>query len=1128
MNKTIVIGVGGTGLDALRAIRKLITENHGSLDAESVRNLGFLYLDTDPGSIIVNKDNKWKWEVLGKSIALTPSEYKIISAPDIASIVKDIDSYPQVKEWLPLDDLDSINKSAKDTPGASQIRPLGRFILTMSSGAVEAAFKNVLNRVPQAPGGGLTHVYIVCSLSGGTGSGMFLDLAYMINEWTAGHCKLFGFLVFPELTTNRGLRYTVNAYAALMELNYFSNANSTVNVNGEVKAIEFKLPGKALGLKKTPFEHCYIVGPRNNAGVELDLGAIPEMIAHRIYLDFDSSFSMAAESLLNNGKMERSLHLEDQFNGNLHSRNFYTFGLASIQYPIDQFLDIFSFKLSGALLDEWYRPKEYPGDINARVQGSLSELKLTDDYLLGDKDVFGSKHFDNFEVEVDTLVNNLKQSHPQKNIVPYLTKQMELKESEFRSVGILKYYQNKRADLNNALREVQKLLSRKISADLVNPELGYEYCEKILTEMIRLFQEKHKVFVDKFNGLPTKEKNNRDALSGFLTELTKNEDKWLFKGQAIKDSLNKIGEAMKANLSARIGLRAYELGIAFLNGLIESLETQKENLKNWRDALEKMKNELETEITKRITAVNKKIENVREFNGALLFSEARIEKVYDELDMKSALTFVEREILNTLEGGILNLPYSKGNIEAFYKAALGWLQTCSVYRISETNVADQLIGDYADDLYRHDLIRQNFNKSFPFLTIDESETTKGFEGGNYSTTSGTTNARLVGILNPEKDKSTNVHRIISDIAKATGIKAGDVKHISDRHQVLFLQEYTAFPLRVIRDLKTLKEQYEQYHKETSKPLPVHISKSFSPPLMDLFLTTEEKKKEIRKAEENFLFARALDKLKLEENVMQGKPEIRYRYVEYGTEKIDVLGGSWDEALENFLKDSTVTRQRREKVDKDLTVFLKGYNTKAKRDELWFMLDDMLKEIRCRLEYGDENPIYRRYNEIRGRIAERYFLYDESNPPKRSAPVAETGAHDSGMTVQVPADILRPTSADEEKFVNMVRTTMRNSKDGKLSPVMENMLKSNQKKYRVSDVRAGQIMEAIRAELFGADKSQEYGEIFASFFEDGEISEEERAILIERQFELGLTDEQIQAIESSIKVGRIANVQKNSR
>jgi hypothetical protein len=1110
MDKTIVIGLGGTGLDAIRSLRKLIVENYGSLDAEAVRNLGFLYIDTDPAGIVINRDNKWKWEVLGKSTALSPSEYKIISAPDIATVIKDIDAYPQIRDWLPLDDLESINKSAKDTPGASQIRPLGRFILTMACNEIESSFKNVFNRVPQAPGGGDTHIYLICSLSGGTGSGMFLDLAYLVHEWTAGNCKVYGFLVFPELTTNRGLRYTVNAYAALLELNYFSNSGSVMHVGGQDKTIHYSLPGKPENIKRTPFDHSYVVSPRNNAGVELDLSAIPSMIAHRIFLNFDSSFSSAADTLLNNGKMERAAILRDSFNGNLHSRNFYTFGLSSIQYPIDQFLDIFSFKLSKAVIDLWARAKDFPGDINARVQGYLPLLKLTDDYLLGDKDFFGSRHFDNFEVEVENIVNGLKQTHPQNNIAPYLAKQFEIKENEFRGVGVQKFYQNKKDDLKGAIREVQKLVRKRISLDLVDSELGYDYCEKMLEEMTRIFREKHKAFVDRFNGLPAREKNSRAAMGGFFNELTKNEGKLWFKDKALKDSMTKIGDSMKVNFGARIALKAYEFAIAFISGLLETLEAEKANLKNWRDAVEKMRNELENEINKRVASVLRKIENVKEFNGSLLFSETKIEENYASMDTAAALAYIERKILQQLQNGVLDLPSSNYDVEDFYHAALEWLLEQSVLRISDTNVTDKLKEDYPDEIDRMNLISQNYNKSYPFLTMDSSEISKGFEGDNYSLNSGTTNARLVGILKPEKDKSTSVGEVIQSIKKATA----DVKieWISDRHQILFLQEYTAFPLRVIRELKTLKEQYEQYQKSSTKPLPIHITKSFDPPLIDLFLTSDEQKREVQKAEENFVLARALGRIKVEENPMQGRQEIRFRYMELGSEKVLVLGNSWEGAFDSFLKASDEMKRSRDLLNKDLSALLKSYDTKAKRDELWFALDNFMAELRKSLEYGDENPTYKRYNDIRTRVVRACGLYDEGNPPIKRVPKDEA----TEGTARKPGGPLKPESApNEEKYRNMVRTTMKKTNNGALSPAMEAMLKRNQVSAGMTDERATAIRQEVKAEMFGSPKLTEYQEMFEVFYSGKEISEDERCLLIEKQVELDLTDEQVAEIEATI-------------
>ena len=841
MNKTIVIGVGGTGLEAIRALRKLIVENHKGLDVKEMRNLGFLYIDTDGTNVVISKDNKSKWEYLGQSIALNVNEYVIVSGPDVASIINDIDSYPHIKEWLPKEDLANINKT-KEKVGASQARPLGRFILTMSSEEVGAAFKQVFKRVPPPEQGGKTHVYVICSLSGGTGSGMFLDLAYKIRYWTDGGCKIFGFLVLPENPTSRGRRYLVNAYAALLELNYLSLASEQGKKKGtdSAKTIKFRLPGESKPVEGAPFDVCCIVGTKNDEGIELDINAIPAMIAHRIYLNFDSEFGAASARLLDNTETERGLMLDDAYTGNRHSRNFYTFGLSSIQYPIEQFLDVLSFRLSKALIDQWHREKDYPGDVNTRVLNNLSLLKLTDDYLLGDKDFFGSKHFEGFEVEVDTLVNSLKQTFPKHNIAPYLDTQLNQKISGFRGTGIADYYKNKRntEDFNGALNEVRKLIRKQVSDDVINSDLGYEYCRKVLDELANILKEKQKLFVDKFNGLPAQEKNSRVSYNNFLNELTKIEGQTMpfGKDKKLRDCVNKIGEAMKSNLGAKIGLKAYELGIAFTKNVIDDIDVHKDNLKAWRDSVEKLKNDLASEVTKRITEVEKKIANVKEFNGSLLFSSSKIDDFYKALDLKSAVSYIEKEALASVGGGALDFRPTSNTIDSLYKIAVSWLQNISTYRISETNVADKLIEDYNDAYHRRALISSNFKKSCPFIQVSKAEISKGFKNDSYSLVEGTTNARIVGILNPEKVTSTDsLNTVIDDITDATGIRPPE--WITDKHQILFLTEYSAFPLRIIREVASLREKYEDYFRQEEKPIPVHIAKSFDPPLMDLFLTT---------------------------------------------------------------------------------------------------------------------------------------------------------------------------------------------------------------------------------------------------------------------------------------------------
>jgi hypothetical protein len=81
--------------------------------------------------------------------------------------------------------------------------------------------------------------------------------------------------------------------------------------------------------------------------------------------------------------------------------------------------------------------------------------------------------------------------------------------------------------------------------------------------------------------------------------------------------------------------------------------------------------------------------------------------------------------------------------------------------------------------------------------------------------------------------------------------------------------------------------------------------------------------------------------------------------------------------------------------------------------------------------------------------------------------------------------------------------------------MTNMIRASQKRYGLTDVQTRRLMKTVESESQEPEAFVEYREMFEAFYEDGEISDDERALLIERQVELSLTDEQAEQIESAI-------------
>lgn len=1109
MDKSIVIGVGGTGLEAIRSLRRRVVEERGGLDA--IPQLGFLYIDTDPAEVQMTEEKLRDWQVLGTSIAMSEEETCILQAPSIGPIVKNISSYPHIEEWLPVDQLSSIDQAAKDTPGASQIRPLGRLVFTLKTQQIQNKFLNTLNRLKQGEAGGKTQVYVVCSLSGGTGSGMFLDLAYRIKEWTNGNATVVSFLVFPDLQINRGKRYLANAYAALLELNHFNIGQ--LGRREDIVQHPFLLPGEK-AVAAVPFDSCYILGTRNEANVEISLAALPQMIAHFIHLCCDSSFSKDAEGLLNNGRAERTMPLRDPFTGSIHSQNFFTFGLSSIQYPIEQITEIFSYRIAADLFADWLKDRSTPGNVNQRVQNYLQELKLTDDYFLGNKDFFGGKNFESYEREVEAQVNEFRRMIPETGIVAFLADKQRQYIDQFRSVGVLKFFQDKKDDLAGAVQEVSRALRARLSSILTDPELGHGFATQFLDELLRILGEKQKNYVDTLNGLPAKEKGTRNSLAGYYNTLTEAEHKLLFKGKAVQEALGKAADALRLNLAATIGLRAYEFGHAVLTAVSDEVRAQREAVVDWRSRLKKLQEELAGQSRARSAHLLDKGSNTKEFNGAILFDVARTDALYGSFDIDSAKRAIAGKLLARAESGALGVPYGgKDMLDMAYGAAIDWLGNVSRVRVTDRNVADKLIEDYPDPVDRKNLMTACFKKAAPFMVTDgnQKDLLKGLEGGYEF--SQTTEARIAAMIADETSDKVVLEtaRVVrKEIASATGLSPSDVRKIIGQHQILFLQEWTAFPLRLLTDVSTLRAHYLEYQKKDS--IPLHIRKRFDPPLGDLFLTTDEEIRRHEDAQEAFVTARSETRIRVEQNRRDEVDEIRYRYTEAGSETFARLGAGWDDAFAFYMGDEKGAQELRTRVTQDMLRLMKSLDTQTKRRPVASRLYALLDDLKRTLELGEENPVYQRYDSVRKRIVRKYNLPVDVAAIETTVPPQAAGG--------VPASEASAEGDALVKFQTLARTALRNS-NGKLTPAMEDMLRSKQGKLGLTVEQATALIAKTQEELSEPREAGEYRNMFEAFFEDGEIDDSERATLVEQQVELGLSDSQVQAIESQVKAKRSA-------
>jgi hypothetical protein len=1107
MNKTIVIGIGGTGLEVIRSLRRRVVENRGSLD--NVPNLGFFYIDTDSRDVAVTADNKKRWEILGTSVALSPAEHYIIPAPDFGELSRNISAYPSIQDWLPLEQLKILDQTDRTAAGARQIRPLGRLGFTLAARAIETHFKDLYSHVSAPSDGGRTQIYVACSLSGGTGSGIFLDLAYRLKSWITEPRDTHAFLVFPDLQANRDPRYVPNAYAALMELNYYSLCGQTVK--GGTNRIGFPLPGSREAIYDKPFEYCYVVGTRNSKDVSISLDGLAEMVAHRISLTLDSSFAQDAMALLNNGSAERAMPYTDQINGNKHSRNFFTFGLSAIEYPVDQIQEIIAWRLAGELFNSWVSPRSTPENVAQMVQNLLPKTKLTDAYLHADKDVFGGTlNFDDYQVEVRRRVEEMVSRAPDKNQVPHFTDQVKLFMEQYRDRGVVPFYQDRMHDVEGAGQHIATGVRQSINEFILNPGLGFEHASKWLEALIQYCTTHRDELTQELAGAETRKRGAPGSLDRAYHEITTAENRITFRESNVKRARQMVKVAGTIFLTAITGSQAITYALALLDGIIGELNTLAKELADWRLAVDKLSEDIAAEQQQRGTFLKMRIDGDASFNGSILFDKNVVETSYRAFDVAAALRFV----MEKLDGHddvlkLLAKADSRNTArEQVYKIVLQWMRDESRVRISEKCVADQLMEEYPESRQaeRRQLLQTNRRRSAPFLPFDEMERQK--HGGVETTASD-----QVAVMDDEQGALGNVVKVKRDLREGLGFRNENIKTIVARNHILFLAEASAFPLRLIADLKTVRERYRTYldssAQANSPAVPLHLRKDYSPALMDLRLAESEN---FHGGEEDFLAGWVEARIRMERNQTEQSDEIRYRYSQAGSTRYASLGAGWESALDRWMLDDAETESLRVRMHDENERFFRSLNTQPKKLEFAVKLSNHLDQMKERCELGEEDPVYKRWDRIRIRLMEKRQL---------PAPSAENLALSAAAmaTGSAPAVTLAATSAAPPetvaRFRKLAEVAVKASK-GSLPPAFQQSLDLQRKTLGIGEAEAQQVIQGLVDQYRKPSPLDLYRQMLEQFLADGNIDDDERMFLVQMQLDNGLDPDHTDRIEAEIR------------
>ena len=304
IKRCLYVGLGGTGMNALLHTKKMFVETYGEVPPM----IGFLGIDTD--------GDAYKKELPSTHgpISLAPNEQTPIQVEDAQA------AYITSKQHFGWVHPDNVFALTAMTKGAGQIRSNGRFALTCNFETLANKVRDAVGRITDAnirtnpkydaDFVGDVEVHMVFSMSGGTGAGTFINMAYVIRH-ALGKCKVTGYAVLPdvfETMSQYGMdRVKPNTYGSIIDLDYFMHLNGT-------EGLQFDYVTGTQEVKSRPFSAFFFIDNKNKSGDSYsNIDQLAEMISLALVTS-SGELSGSVDSVTDN--VEKSIMNGDGMVGN--------------------------------------------------------------------------------------------------------------------------------------------------------------------------------------------------------------------------------------------------------------------------------------------------------------------------------------------------------------------------------------------------------------------------------------------------------------------------------------------------------------------------------------------------------------------------------------------------------------------------------------------------------------------------------------------------------------------------------------------------------------------------------------------------------------------------------------------
>ncbi|VXD23352.1 conserved hypothetical protein [Planktothrix serta PCC 8927] len=829
IQRTICIGLGGTGRDVLMRLRRLIVEQYGDLTKLPI--VSFVHIDTDKtatqGSSL-KTGNTYR----GVDLSFRDSEKinAILTAAEVTNFVQGVEQrsnydrqgpYDHISRWFPPQLLRNIRAVEE---GAKGIRPVGRLAFFHNyqkiRTAIETAERRTMGHEAILLKSGLKvdpglNIFVVGSLCGGTGSGMFLDIAYSLRKLYGDKgTQLLGYLVIsPQLYSNASYM-NANTYAALKELNHYSSPGTRFEACYDMQNLVLVKEPRA------PFDYTYLISNQTNGEYTiLEQQKLCNVIAHKIALDFLGELAPVAKGMRDN-LLTHLIQADNHPRPN--PQGYLTFGLAAIYFPREIIVKIALNRISLKLLNFWLNGEGQSPDPQLILEQFMIKYKWHSDSK--ERDGFterltesvqeGSQSFTNTLTKWrNNLINNkINECKNRENRLELKTDLSWQFRAQFRKVQPGENETTRGIWLTRLL-QIRPVITKQLK-DHIN-----EFIAELMTPSNPNFSIK--TVRDWLDAMETdlnsyqRQLEEEISQAGGMKKIEDMENKWRDIQREIDDIEEKIELPLFNSKNRNIQKKA-ESAVRKIFKLIEDnfkLTANQEALKIVGDlqkyirdysvqtsgfsrVIENWKTDYEKEQKDLINS------NFNEMSGEAIFAQEDIEECYQtllpEINFRSQLVLVSKDI--TEASGV--------------EESLSYLMDRSTLEQLKTEInqeIDSVFGSRSNQIVKSVIKRfiQNYSASVRPIRlgqiIQEAEPLLRLNSSDpYFSNLPDKLKQFIGFKDTDE---LDVNQFKSILTHDLGIDPTILKPSQAEDQILIVKEYGGFPLRLINGLEEIRNHY---------------------------------------------------------------------------------------------------------------------------------------------------------------------------------------------------------------------------------------------------------------------------------------------------------------------------------